>query len=394
MVVDAVLLAGAGPAATCTTATGRCRAAARRGVRRRSSCRCPTAPTRRTTGRDDDRGGVRYSTFCTCSRIRSSSAFMSTMIGDTCSPSDFDPMVFTSRFISCSRKSSFRPHGSAPAGEVVPVYEVGAEPDELLADVRAGHEAHHFLRHRRRIEGQAAAEIADPLVQPRPQDALPLRRGVGDALDGRGQRRRAGRRGRRAAARLPGAASRRAPRARRRAPSRRRASAGPLRPRATRPAPRAPPAPAGSAADRRAASAPLTTPSSRARSIAAATRPRERLVELDDRRRHAPRLHADGDFDAAARQPLLDLRAQRVLGGGERRRHAQLHVEEAMVDALDRDAGRRALRLVRGAGKPGHRRDHGRLVEAWGVAAAAGAAPGAAPGRPGAAAPFSNICSE
>jgi hypothetical protein len=53
-----------------------------------------------------------YSTFCTCSRIFSSSALSETTTSETAGPSAFDPTVFTSRFISWSRKSSLRPHGS------------------------------------------------------------------------------------------------------------------------------------------------------------------------------------------------------------------------------------------------------------------------------------------
>src|SRR5437660_364928 len=46
-------------------------------------------------------------------RSRCSSTALALMISsDTRRPSAFDPIVFTSRFISCSRKSSLRPHGS------------------------------------------------------------------------------------------------------------------------------------------------------------------------------------------------------------------------------------------------------------------------------------------
>ena len=58
------------------------------------------------------------STFWTCSRIFSSSAFAAMISSDTRRPSAFEPIVLTSRFISCSRKSSFRPHGSGPSASV------------------------------------------------------------------------------------------------------------------------------------------------------------------------------------------------------------------------------------------------------------------------------------
>src|SRR5262249_9361973 len=55
------------------------------------------------------RRAVSYSTFCACSRNFSSSALASTMRRDTSADCDLAPMVFTSRPISCTRKSSLRP---------------------------------------------------------------------------------------------------------------------------------------------------------------------------------------------------------------------------------------------------------------------------------------------
>ena len=46
-------------------------------------------------------------------------------------------MVLISRFISCSRKSSLRPHGSGAVTERVPVHEMRPEARDLLADVRS-----------------------------------------------------------------------------------------------------------------------------------------------------------------------------------------------------------------------------------------------------------------
>ena len=50
-----------------------------------------------------------YSIFCVCSRIFSSSALISTTIRASFTSEHLEPMVLLSRFISCSRKSSFRP---------------------------------------------------------------------------------------------------------------------------------------------------------------------------------------------------------------------------------------------------------------------------------------------
>ena len=54
-----------------------------------------------------------HSTFCTCSRIFSSSAFSADDdLRHAGALRPWSPSVLTSRFISCSRKSSLRPHGS------------------------------------------------------------------------------------------------------------------------------------------------------------------------------------------------------------------------------------------------------------------------------------------
>ena len=54
----------------------------------------------------------RYSTFCTCSRIRSSSALSSTTLCASGASFAFEPTVLASRPSSCSRKSRRRPTGT------------------------------------------------------------------------------------------------------------------------------------------------------------------------------------------------------------------------------------------------------------------------------------------
>src|SRR4030095_7177558 len=60
-------------------------------------------------------GFLAHSTFCTCSRIRSSSALSSTMRVETSVDWLLLPVVLTSRCISWTRKSILRPAGSLPA---------------------------------------------------------------------------------------------------------------------------------------------------------------------------------------------------------------------------------------------------------------------------------------
>src|SRR5204862_281744 len=81
------------------------------------------APARRRGNHDQQRTGpapgprlssfgVHHSTFCTCSRNFSNSAFNVTTSREIRLSFAFEPIVFTSRFISCARKSSVRPTGS------------------------------------------------------------------------------------------------------------------------------------------------------------------------------------------------------------------------------------------------------------------------------------------
>ena len=75
--------------------------------------------------------------------------------------------MLTSRFISWSRKSSLRPHGSGAVGQRAPVREVAAQADDLLVDVRPRDEPHDLLGQRRRIARQVGRQCREPLAQPR-----------------------------------------------------------------------------------------------------------------------------------------------------------------------------------------------------------------------------------
>ena len=106
--------------------------------------------------------------------MRSSSAFAWMISSETCRPSAFEPMVLISRFISCSRKSSLRPHGSGAGGQRVPVREVPAKARHLFGDVRALRDAHDLLRDRVRIAGRDDQQLLHPLREPRLQVAPAL----------------------------------------------------------------------------------------------------------------------------------------------------------------------------------------------------------------------------
>ena len=131
---------------------------------------------------------------------------------------DFEPMVFTSRCISWTRKSSLRPAGSPPPKQRPHLRQVAAQPRQLLGDIGAIGEQRDLLREPRRVERDAARELRDPLREPRAVVLRSLRDELRDARDG-----------------APRSASRRAERSR--------ASASPSRariPRARRAPPRAP----------------------------------------------------------------------------------------------------------------------------------------------------------
>ena len=161
-------------------------------------------------------------------------------LADTPVPSAFDATVLTSRFISCSRKSSLRPHGSSDDDERLPVREMGAEPRDLLADVGPSRHAHDLLRDHRLIDRQLQARLPEALEQAGLEAGPPLARAEPDPLD---QLRRAAGgapRGRPAGARPPARASRRGRPARVRRPPRRCRRAAPPATGPARPAGRAP----------------------------------------------------------------------------------------------------------------------------------------------------------
>ena len=227
-------------------------------------------------------------------------------------------MVLTSRFISCSRKSSLRPHGSAAVGQRVPVREVAAEARDLLADVGALRDAHDFLRDRRLVDRQRGRQLAR-----RARAAAPRAR--------RARRRRPPR----VRSIRPASSALRASRSARRCSPFAHAHRVELVERGSRPPPRPPApsvrrhaaglrhaladarAPAAGAAGRPASARRRPARARAPASSAAASALRELLVQLDVRRRHLAQLQRDAELDAAARQPLLHQRAQPRL---ERRR--------------------------------------------------------------------------
>ena len=218
--------------------------------------------------------------------------------------------MLTSRFISWSRKSSFRPHGSAESDSARQCsrWPRNRTTSSVMSD--RPDELRDLLRDERLVGERVRPQLSHPLLQPRaktPRSRFPTRRA----------RARTGpraappaRRDPRGGTPPPACASRRARRARRRPPPRRDRPTA-RRPRRHPPASPGSPAPAETAADRRASScrrrAPLARPVERA-----AQRVEKRLVQLDFQRRHAPLLHADADLDPAARHALLHER--RALG--------------------------------------------------------------------------------
>ena len=88
------------------------------------------------------------------------------MTSETAGPSAFDPAVLTSRFISCSRKSSLRPQGSGDSREGLPMVEMAPEAHDLLGDVRPADELGDLLGDERLIGERLGAQLADPLEQP------------------------------------------------------------------------------------------------------------------------------------------------------------------------------------------------------------------------------------
>jgi hypothetical protein len=84
----------------------------------------------------------------------------------------------------------------------------------------------------------------------------------------------------------------------------------------------------------------------------------EVLVQLDGRHRRRPQLDGDRQLDAAAAEPLLQQRTDARLEVGQRRRNAQLDVEEPVIHGSHGDANHRAGVLVRERREPGHGLDH------------------------------------
>jgi hypothetical protein len=89
--------------------------------------------------------------------MRSSSALAAITISVAPGASTFDPIVLISRFISCTRKSSLRPHGSG-AARAAPVLEMTAHPHDFLVDVGPRHEADDLLRDAAGSPCRSAAE--------------------------------------------------------------------------------------------------------------------------------------------------------------------------------------------------------------------------------------------
>ena len=122
-------------------------------------------------GEDEQQAGLEssgfvHSTFCTCSRMRSTSAFIETTRAEISACWLLEPVVFTSRCISWTRKSMRRPAGSGLAIRSAELLEVGREPGHLLGDVRALGEQGHFLRQALRIHRDAPRELRDALGEP------------------------------------------------------------------------------------------------------------------------------------------------------------------------------------------------------------------------------------
>ena len=255
------------------------------------------------------------------------------MISDTAGPSALEPVVLTSRFISCSRKSSLRPHGSGESLQRLPVLEVAAEPHDLLGDVRAADELRDLLGDQRLVGQRVGAQLAHPLVQPRLQAGHPCSGGRATCVEQLAEQR---------APRIEVgpqiaafADAHRVELVERRADGLldQRPTSGARRPR-RRPRPFSRIA---SACGKRSRSpgvitpvdvAPLARPLERA-----AERVEERFVQLDVERRRPPLLH-DDRRPRRGRAPtrLWTSARSRVSSGRERRRHAQLQIEEPVVD--------------------------------------------------------------
>ena len=159
IIVDAVDLARTARRATCRTATAPAAGTPRPAARRPSSCRCPTAPRPRTAGRA---GRPRYSTFCTCSRMRSSSALAAMTISVARRALDLRPDGVDLAVHFLHEEIELAAARLRAVGQRPPVLDVAAQPHDFLVDVGPRHEPDDFLRDRRRIarRGRAAARAS------------------------------------------------------------------------------------------------------------------------------------------------------------------------------------------------------------------------------------------
>ncbi len=101
-------------------------------------------------------------------------------------PPVFESSVLASRFISCSRKSSFLPT-SPPGGEkLAEVPDVGGHARQLLGDIAALHQHGNFLEQPLAVELRASSRFK-PLREPLLVALLDLRPQRGHAFGGLGQ---------------------------------------------------------------------------------------------------------------------------------------------------------------------------------------------------------------
>ena len=96
----------------------------------------------RTGRRRDDEDDSAHSRFCTCSRAFSISDFMArpSSVMRSASPATpvvFDNRVLASRFISCSRKSSFLPTSPPPSSSEQKVLDVVLHAHQFFLNVAA-----------------------------------------------------------------------------------------------------------------------------------------------------------------------------------------------------------------------------------------------------------------
>ena len=88
-------------------------------------------------GIEPDGGAGVHSTFWTCSRNFSSSAFNNTTSREMSLSLALEPMVLISRLISWDKKSSVRPTGSRGFDAVVELLEVALQPGQFLRNIAA-----------------------------------------------------------------------------------------------------------------------------------------------------------------------------------------------------------------------------------------------------------------